>query len=260
MKKKVNFCEFKKRNHGTGSMNRTNRRIETNAETLVGIDAFRQLNAVERQALAARCTCFHYQPGQQIVSYHDGGRDVFFMVSGQAQATIFSLSGKQVTLQDLGPGAMFGELSAIDGRPRSAHIVALTDALICSMSPDDFMDAVHRYPAVADITLRRLTGMVRLLSERVFEISALPVKNRIHAELLRLAVQNPAGCGDAGAVIAPAPTHSDIASHIGTHREGVTRELNRLKQQGLLARQGNSLVIHDVSRLRTMVSEVMGAA
>ena len=239
-------------------MNKTARRIDINPETLVGIDAFRRLSATDRRDLAQRCVCAHYQAGQQIVSCHDDSREVFFLISGRAQATIFSLSGKQVTLQDLGPGDMFGELSAIDGQPRSAHIVALGDSLICSMAPEDFMKAVHQYPAVADVTLKRLTGMVRMLSERVFEISALPVRDRIHAELLRLAIQNQVGGNDNSVVIRPAPTHSDIANHIGTHREGVTRELNRLRQAGVLDRQGGGLIISDLARLRGMVRAVLG--
>jgi CRP-like cAMP-binding protein len=237
-------------------MMRASGRVAASAETLSGIDAFRRLSAAERQQLAVHFACQRYRPGQEIVSYHDSGRDAYFIVSGQVQATIFSVNGKQVALQDLGPGEMFGELSAIDGQPRSAYIVALTDSFICSLTAADFMQAIRDYPAVAEATLKRLTGMVRLLSERVFEVSTLAVKHRIHAELLRLAVQHVQD--ERTAVILPAPTHHDIANHIGTHREGVTRELANLKEVGLIERRGNALVICDVPRLRAMVRDALG--
>jgi CRP-like cAMP-binding protein len=166
------------------------------------------------------------------------------------------VTGKQVALGDIGPGIMFGELSAIDGEPRSAHVVALTDVMICSMSPDDFWYVLETYPAVARATLRRLTTMVRHLCERVFEIRTLPVKHRIHAELLRLALQHMSG--DNKAVISPAPTQTDIANHIGTHREGVTREMTRLRNSGLIERRSNRLYINDIRQLRLMVQQVAG--
>ena len=234
------------------------RRIVASAETLYGIDAFRVLSTEERQTLASRCHCQQYHTGQQIVSYLDSDRDVFFIVSGQVQATIFSLAGKQVILQDLNAGQMFGELSAIDGEPRSAHIVASKDSLICSMSPADFLHAVVSYPAVAEATLKRLTSMVRQLSERVFELGALPVKSRIYAELLRISLQHLEN--EQRAVIEPAPRDADIASHIGTRRENVNKEINHLKRQGLIERDRGAtrIIVPDVAKLRSLVQQSTG--
>ena len=170
---------------------------------------------------------------------------------------MFSFSGRQITLQDLGPGEMFGELSAIDGEPRSAHVVATADSLVVSLSPEDFNRALYGYPAVTEATLRRLIGMVRMLSERVFEISALPVAQRVQAELLRLALRAGEQVGD-GVLIRPAPTHGAIASQIGTHREGVTRELNRLKKAGLISAARGRFTVHDLGRLRALVKAAVG--
>jgi CRP-like cAMP-binding protein len=233
-------------------------RVIATADTLAGINAFHGLSKDQRQTLVPLCHCRNYEAGQAIVTYHDDTRDVYFIISGQVQATIFSVTGKQVALGDIGPGAMFGELSAIDGEPRSAHVVASTDAMVCSMSPDDFWYVLQTYPIVAKATLRRLTWMVRYLCSRVFEISTLPVKHRIHAELLRLALQHMTG--ENKAVIIPAPTQTDIANHIGTHREGVTREMTRLKTSGLIERRNNRLFINDVMQLRAMVQQVTGLA
>ena len=159
-------------------------------------------------------------------------------------------------LADQTAGEMFGELGAIDGEPRSAHVMALEDSLLASMSRETFWEVLEGYPEVAAFTLKRLAGLVRLLSERVFEFSALAVRNRIHAELLRLARENLHA--DNTAVISPSPTHADIASRISTHREAVTREYHDLAEAGVIEQRRGELVICDVERLETMVREVTG--
>ena len=112
------------------------------------------------------------------------------------------------------------------------------------------------YPQITIATLHRLTGTIRQLCGRIFEITTLPVKHRVHAELLRSSMQNMITLNKAE--IKPAPTHVDIANHIGTHREAVSRELTRLRKKGLIERKNNKLIIHDIAQLRAMVQEVTG--
>ena len=108
-------------------------------------------------------------------------------------------------------------------------------------------------PIVARRFMRRLTGLIRLLSDRVVELSTLGVQNRIHAELLRLA--RVAGADGNQARLAPAPKHADIASQVSTYREQVTRELSALTRSGLLAKEAGALVIRDLARLERIVRE-----
>jgi CRP-like cAMP-binding protein len=63
---------------------------------------------------------------------------------------------------------------------------------------------------------------------------------------------------DNTACITPAPTHADIASRIGTHREAVTRVLNDLKGNGLLTRRRGALVVSDVNQLTRIVNNALG--
>jgi CRP/FNR family transcriptional regulator, cyclic AMP receptor protein len=97
---------------------------------------------------------------------------------------------------------------------------------------------------------------IRALTTRVYEFSTLAVNNRIQAELLRLA--NLAPQGSNAARIAPAPTHGDIASRVSSHREAVTRELNRLSRIGVIERRGGTLLVKDLDRLAKMVHEASG--
>lgn len=231
--------------------------MQPTAETLTGIDLFQDLDADDRGTIARRCTLHRFARNRVVVRVQDKTNDVYFLVSGLVRATMFSVSGKEVAFRDLGSGEVFGDLAAIDGMPRSSSIVALQDSLILSMSSDVFWEMMKTYPSVATAELKRLTALIRLLSERVFEFSTLGVRNRIHAELLRLAQDHP--LGDNTAKISPAPKHADVASRISTHREAVTRELNHLEHSGLIERSSGAIVIRDMARLSKIVKEVKGA-
>jgi CRP-like cAMP-binding protein len=150
---------------------------------------------------------------------------------------------------------MFGELSAIDGRPRSADVVALTDSLVASMPSPVFWETLRRHESVTAATLQRLAVLVRLMTERVIELSTLPVPHRIQAEMLRLARNH--AQGRKIAIIAPAPTHSAIASRVSTNREAVTRELGELGRAGLLVRRRDALIVPDVDTLASWVAKVL---
>lgn len=226
------------------------------AETLAGIELFRVLPLADRKALAERCHAHQYRAKQQIVSRADKSTDVYFIVGGLVRVTTYSASGREVMFRDLNAGTMFGHVSAVDGGPRSASVVAVKDSFVASMPAKVFQEVLRAYPDLAVAVLKELARLVRLLSERVVDMSTLGVKNRIHAELLRLALAGRRE--DNIAVISPIPTHSEIASRISTHREAVTRELKRLGQRGLVERRRGALVVGDLARLRQLVEDVRG--
>jgi CRP-like cAMP-binding protein len=223
------------------------------SETLAGITLFRELAPDVVQTLSRRCRWRRYGAGQTILQCQDPGRNVFFVVCGRVCAIYHSASGREVRFCDLPAGEIFGEFAAIDGEPRSADVVSVTDALIASMSADLFWDVLRRYEPVCAAMLRRLTRIIRSKLQRVVEFSTLPVRSRIHAELLRLARISGPGSSQTIAVIEPAPTHADIASCISTHREAVTRELNELARAKLIEKRGSVLIIRDIVALANMV-------
>jgi CRP-like cAMP-binding protein len=225
------------------------------SETLAGIAIFRELAADVVVTLSRRCRWRRYGPDQTIVQYQDEGRDVFFVVRGRVCANYHSPSGREVRFSDIAAGDIFGEFAAIDGEPRAASVVAVTDTLIASMPGDRFWDVMRQHDAVWAAILRRLTGIARTTLQRVVEFSTLPVRGRLHAELIRLArVRAP---GSRIAVISPAPTHVEIASRISTHREAVTRELNELARAKLIEKRGNDLIIRDIAVLESMVEDTL---
>jgi CRP-like cAMP-binding protein len=222
---------------------------------LAAFEVFRTLPPEAIETLSKRCHWQRYLSNQLIVGQHDETRDVFFIVRGKVRVTLYAASGKEVSFRNLGSGQMFGELSAIDGQPRSASVIALQEAMMARMPPSVFWTVMEHYPQVAAAVMRHLVGLVRALSGRVFEFSTLAVKNRIHAELLRLA-REVSRLNSATVLLSPAPTHAEIASRISTHREAVTRELNEMVRAGLIERRSGGLIIRDIERLARLVEDV----
>jgi CRP-like cAMP-binding protein len=214
------------------------------------------------EALAARLRAaaspIVAKSGRTLVSLGAKSDSVYWVVKGRVQVTLFSLGGREVILRSLGEGALFGELAAIDGQPRSATIVALSDCTLLSIDAAAFREAATCDPESALWLARRLTAQVRDLTERVFELNALRVSSRLHCELLRLCAE-----ADPDAVrveIVHAPTHADLAARIGTHREAVTREMGDLAERGILTQERRRITILDTRALAQMVEMATGAA
>ena len=204
------------------------------------------------ETLARQCRWRRFTADQRVVS-RDAPDNVYLIVSGQVRVTSFSSGGREVAFGDMGKGKWFGDFAVIDGLSRSADVVAIEDTLRASLSPVFFRQLLREHPEVCNRMMRRFVKSIRELTERVFDFSTLGVQNRLHAELLRLARQ--AGIAGNVARIDPAPRHAEIAGHISTYREQVTRELSAMVKQGLIQRSGGALVIRDVKRLERVVAE-----
>lgn len=226
----------------------------TNKLSTVAI--FAKLEPFKIAQIEKRCAWQNFQAGTTIIDYLDKSDDVYFIATGEARVIIYSIEGKAVTFCDLGPGEMLGEYAAIDSSPRSTTIEARSACLIASMAAQTFRELLQAEPTIAMELLRQLVSKVRVLTNRVYEFSALAVNNRIQAELLRLAKLSE--CTGKTATIEPAPIHSDIASRTSTHREAVAREMSRLTKIGLLKRKGKALIVNDMADLAAMVHEATG--
>ncbi len=224
--------------------------------SLKSIAIFRDLSDGVLAEIAGQCRWQRFMTGQEIISHHDQSLDAYFLVEGKARIIIYSFSGKPVIFRDARPGEVFGEFAAIDQLPRSATVEARTDCLTAAIKPEAFLDVLLTHPEVAGNTMRWLVAQARALTGRVLEFSTLAVRNRLHAELLRLAREDIRD--DGTAVIANFPTHADIASRISTHREAVTREMSLLAQSGLVKKMGDGIIICDIQELSRLVEEVLG--
>ena len=222
--------------------------------TLRGIGIFKSLDNTSREDVERKCRWRNCDKNSQIIRHQDGSDDVIFLISGRARVNIYSASGRVVTYRDIGPGEFVGELSAIDGAARSASIEALDNCTVAYLSSTAFWEVLETAPQVMRTMMVHLSGQVRALTSRIFEFSTLAVRNRIHAELLRLSLSSPSD--HSKGTISPAPTHAELASRVATHREAVTRELRRLTKLGVIEKRGRNLHIIDIDRLAEMVAEL----
>ena len=209
-----------------------------------------RLDPDDLAALEERWTIRRYGRTEMIISHDEQSRDVFFVIEGRARATVYSQGGIAVAYRDIEPGGIFGELAAIDGRPRSASVIALDPLRVARLSDAAFRDLVKERPGITWTLLDHLASQVRRLSERVYEYSTLVVRKRLILELLRLADEPDRPEGQVS--IRPAPTHVDLAARISTHREAVSREMSALAKQKLVERRGGALLLHDLATLRAI--------
>ena len=212
------------------------------------IALFEELNDSELARIAESCSTRTYEKNAQILGEQDHTTDVFFILGGTVRANSVSPKGREVIYSEFSAGAIFGEFSAIDGRPRSSAVSAQTDCVVSRMPAKALFELLRSNGIVSTKLVELLVVKIRNMSERVFEVSALSVSERLRRELVRLA-----STGERQGkviVIKPAPTHYDIAARIGSHREAVTREFNRLEAEKLLEVGRRHISILDLERLQ----------
>ncbi len=222
------------------------------ASMLGTIKAFNSLSDNELDEISPSFHSKKIEANQIIISSGETSTEVYFIVSGTVRATMYTPSGREVSYQDIYPGDMFGEMTAIDQMHRSTHVIAIEDTVLLRLTGKNFLDIISTYPSVGLAALRKVTRVNRFLCERIYEFSALDVNHRIRAELVRLAKE--AGLDGSGQVTIPnMPTHQELASRLATHREAVTRELNKLVKAGVITKNKSSVVIHDLQKLQSTV-------
>ncbi len=229
--------------------------MEDIVELLASVEFFKDLDEEKLRSIAKRCRRDTYRRRQTIFSHGDVSADVYFIKSGRVGITIFSETGREILFRQLGPGETFGIITAIDRLSRSTSAVSLSNLELYRLSESDILTIMREMPDVSFRVMQYLACLVRALSERIFEFTTYGVRNRIQAELLRLAKANGHRGGDV-INIYPAPTHADIASQVSTHREAVTREFGHLTSEGILEKRGRNLIIRNLARLEEMVGDV----
>jgi CRP-like cAMP-binding protein len=213
------------------------------------IALFEDLADPDLARVAAACTIGTYGKHEQVLGDHDRTTDVFFVLSGSVRVNSYAESGREVIFSEVGAGDIFGEFAAVDGLPRSAAVVAQSDCVLARMSAAKFLEILRSNGAVSVHLVELLVAKIRRMSERVFEVSALAVRERVRRELLRLAATKGTEFRH-GIVIRPAPTHYEIAASIGSHREAVTREFNRLEEEQIIEVRRQQIRIVDIAKLR----------
>lgn len=227
------------------------------SESLANVGIFSDLGANDIAKLEQRCSWKRFGRQELIIDRQAESREVYFIVSGKVRVVNYSMSGREVTFDDLVAGSHFGELAALDSQPRSANVVAIEPTTVASLTHETFRELLQEHPEVASRILVHMAQIIRASTERIMDLSTLGANNRVYAELLRLA--KPGTREDNTAVIQPIPIHGDIASRVSTTRETVARVLGDLSRTDLVKREDDRLIILDVEKLEDMVEQFRGS-
>lgn len=223
-----------------------------------GIPLFEGLSPEKAEIHARQCVRRRYGEGELVLDFDDVSTDVYFVVHGEVRVLIRTAAGREMILGELGPGAYFGEMAAIDGLKRSANVTALTNAELCAIPASAFLDIVLSEPQICRRLLRALTLRVRELDMRLVEHSMLDLRHRLYSELLRLAAPRH---GDAAQyIVSPPPRQQDLAARIGCRREQVSRELTAMIDEGVAEKTRGGLVLTQPEVLRDRVRRMLDRA
>ena len=171
----------------------------------------------------------------------------FLVVEGRAQALSYGHEGQVVLLHEYGRGDFFGAIADTTPEPETADVVAIKEVRAAVFRLQDFVSLVESHGCVARALTCTLLKELRLTRSKMTNRTILSAAGRVHAELLRLARQ-----GD-GMSIRPAPVLANLAVHVQTTRETVSRAINALERRGIIRREPDALVIVAPHRLEELI-------
>lgn len=209
---------------------------------LKNIPLFSGLDDEELDALANIGITQGFTKDRVILNIDEEGDSLHVICRGRVKVYVVSESGKEVILSMLGEGDFFGEMSLLDGLPRSAYIASLEDSEMFILRRNDFHNLIKKHPHIAITLLRELSKRLRKTDQRLESLALLDVTGRIAGVLLQLADEQGENVPE-GIMIRSRPTHQDMANMAGTTRETVTRVLKQLEIKGYISMSGKEVLI-----------------
>lgn len=223
--------------------------------TLRGTAIFASLTAEEDNELLSRCHTKNLCAGESLVDFEDLSKDVFVVQSGEIRAVLRFTVGKEAILGTFRRGDLLGELSAIDGLSRSASLMAVTDAVVTVIPYAVFHDVLEAHRDVCLGLMQLLSRRIRAMNERISELSFLDTKHRLYNALLRLSRLR--GDGGRERIISPPMVHAELAEHIGSSRETVSREMSRLIREQVIERTSRAIILKNPVELSRRISRAL---
>lgn len=236
----------------------TGANLQTNSQnlsTLRGTSIFASLTAGEDNEWLSRCHTRSLCAGESLVDYEDLSKDVFVVQNGEIRAVLRFTVGKEAILGTFRRGDLLGELSAIDDMARSASLMAVSDAVVTVIPYAVFHDILRNRPEVCLALMQLLSRRIRAMNERISELSFLDTKHRLYNTLLRLSRLR--GDGGRERIISPPLVHAELAEHIGSSRETVSREMSKLIREQLIERTSRAIVLKNPVELSRRISRAL---
>jgi CRP-like cAMP-binding protein len=210
---------------------------------LRNVSIFSDLGEAELAALEQLAEVREYADGAVVVTQEEAGDALYVLVRGKVKVVLYGESGREIILSIFkSPGDFFGEMSLLDGEPRSASVIADAVSRLLVLSRRDFHAHLERHPRTALRVLTELSRRLRRADAVIGNLALLDVYGRLAGKLRELAAAEGEETEE-GIVVRQRPTQAEIAATIGTSRETVSRALSDLARRGFVVMTGKRLVL-----------------
>jgi CRP/FNR family cyclic AMP-dependent transcriptional regulator len=224
-------------------------RLEAAAALLRRTRLFAELREETLAALADRSVERSYPRHGRLFYQGDPGSGLYVLASGLVKVVVTSEDGEEMVLVTLGPGDAFGELSIVDGGPRSASAEALEPTVALVITREVLLDLASRDSGLTEALLRTLGALLRRLTEQASDLVFLDLPGRMAKLLAVLAAERGVETPD-GVELDANLTQTDLAGMVGASRQSVNQILQGFARRGYLQVRGRRIVIHRLDLLR----------
>jgi CRP-like cAMP-binding protein len=207
------------------------------------------LSSAEADALRERAGVRSFARGAALFHEQQAGDRVLVLLTGCVKLSCLSNEGKEVVLAIRGPGDLLGELSAIDGEPRSATAIALEPVEALSMTSSDFTNFLATNPRVALTLVAMLGRRLRDADRKRVEFASEDTLTRVAARIVELSER----FGDEaarGLEIDLPISQEELAGWTGCSRDSVVKALQAMRGLGWIETERRRIIVRDVDALR----------
>lgn len=208
------------------------------ARDLKCIELLSGLTDPELETVAAAIHLKEFRRNDVVVHKGQPSSELYFLLKGRLKVIDYSTDGREVGFIFINKGSHFGELALIDGKSRSASIIATETSLVAVLPGTAAKNLMYEVPTVSEKLLKQLATIIRANNEHIVMLGNGSAYTRI-CILLRKYTRDDNGT----LVIERLPTQTEIAIMTNTTRETVSRTLNQLVDQGIVQKSGKRLII-----------------
>jgi CRP/FNR family transcriptional regulator, nitrogen oxide reductase regulator len=228
--------------------------IDLRLKILGRLPFFADLSLKELQAVNQQFVEVGYQPGETIYTSGQPAERLFVVADGKVKLLQQAAAGQNVLLDLLGSGEFFGNLAVLQAGEYTDTARAQTSACVLSMSSAEFSRLLSGQPSLALKTLAVMSERLAAAHQRVLQLSAMPVEQRIAQTLLRLAEK--LGRPDPAGLLIDVPlTREELGEMTGATTETVSRVISQLQSSGILTAGRGWLAVNDLARRQVLAGE-----
>ena len=193
-----------------------------------------------------------YKKGQSVYFQEDDAHAFYMVKSGTLRSFVTASDGREITLELLRPGKVFGSVSFFMDIRRIASVVALSNAEVVVLNRESIQHCFGEHYDLAVEIIQALGMTTRFLVSQVESLTIISAKQRIAHTLLQLATEFKVHSTDTSYQIPY--THQQIAELAGMNRVTTTKELNRFTESGWIHLAYRKIIVEDEDALRKCIS------